>query len=201
MNKETGIVICPPHRRLLAFNFGAPGVLRGFRGFRGKDRTRVAARAGSMLLLAGAATLPGCIKRTISITSEPSGALVWLNDVEVGRTPLETDFTHFGKYDVRLRLPGYEPLNTTREARAPLYEVPPADAVAEAIPGTQSSRIDWFFPLTPTPEAQAIAAKDQAAREAAEQDLIGRAQTLRNQVGGATLPPPGGRKTEKPIAD
>ena len=49
----------------------------------------------------------GCLKRTISVTTEPPGALVWINDVEVGRTPLETDFTFYGIYDVRLRREGW----------------------------------------------------------------------------------------------
>src|SRR5262245_48485415 len=118
--------------------------------------------------LAGiAAILPGCLKRTIAISSDPPGALVWLNDVEVGRTPLETDFTFYGTYDVRIRKEGYEPLVTTREARTPIYEIPPLDGVTEAIPGTHSVRIEWFFALAPTAEAQAKAANDQVAKESA----------------------------------
>lgn len=44
----------------------------------------------------------GCVRRTITITSEPSGALVHLNDTEIGRTPVTVGFTHYGVYDVRL---------------------------------------------------------------------------------------------------
>ncbi|MFB3120043.1 MAG: PEGA domain-containing protein [Stenotrophomonas maltophilia] len=40
------------------------------------------------------------------ITSEPPGALVWLNDREIGRTPVDVDFEFYGRYDVRLHLPG-----------------------------------------------------------------------------------------------
>lgn len=46
--------------------------------------------------------LSGCIERTITITSEPSGSLVHLNDEPVGRTPLTVPFTFYGTYDVRL---------------------------------------------------------------------------------------------------
>lgn len=53
-------------------------------------------------LLALALWLTGCIERTITITSEPSGSLVHLNDEEVGRTPLTVPFTFYGVYDVRL---------------------------------------------------------------------------------------------------
>ena len=50
--------------------------------------------------------LCGCQQRTIRVTSEPSGAVAYLNDVEVGRTPVEVDFTWFGTYEVRLEKEG-----------------------------------------------------------------------------------------------
>jgi hypothetical protein len=51
----------------------------------------------------GAATLlAGCVERTITINSEPQGALVYLNDEEVGRTPVSVPFLYYGTYDVRL---------------------------------------------------------------------------------------------------
>ena len=56
----------------------------------------------------------GCVRRTISIVSNPPGALVWLNDREVGRTPIEVEFLYYGTYDVRIVKDGYEPLITTQ---------------------------------------------------------------------------------------
>ena len=55
--------------------------------------------------------MSACVRRTIEITSEPEGALVWLNDREVGRTPCSIEFTHYGRYDVRLRRDGFEPIS------------------------------------------------------------------------------------------
>jgi len=92
--------------------------------------------------------LTGCVQRTISITSEPSGALVMLNDQEVGRTPLQVPFKFYGTYDVRLERDGYQPKWTTAEAKAPWWEWPGPDLVAEAIPNAQS-RIDWHFTMEP----------------------------------------------------
>ena len=79
-----------------------------------------------VVLVAVALVLGACarVERRITITSEPSGAIVSLNDTEVGRTPVEVDFTYFGVYDVRLRKEGYEPIVTTAEAKAPLHEQP-----------------------------------------------------------------------------
>lgn len=113
----------------------------------------------------------GCVERRIHITSEPGGALVTLNDVEVGATPCEVDFTYFGVYDVRLKKHGFEPLVTTAEAKAPFHEWPLIDLAAMAIPVRKRTRIDWHFVLEPTIED----------REA----LINRAATLRADLGPA----------------
>jgi hypothetical protein len=81
----------------------------------------------STLLLAG-----GCSSRRISITSEPSGATVTVNDVEIGRTPVEADFTYYGVYDVLVTKEGFEPLRTKARASAPIYEYPPVDLAMRA---------------------------------------------------------------------
>ena len=75
-------------------------------------------RTIALLLLIIATT--GCVQRTISITSRPSGALVHLNDEEVGRTPLTVPFTYYGTYDVRL---SHETIQLTPEAAASLLNV------------------------------------------------------------------------------
>lgn len=98
-----------------------------------------------MLLATG---LGGCVQRVISITSEPSGALVHLNDREVGRTPVEVPFTFYGTYDVRLEREGCEPMWTTGEAEMPWWEAPPVDLLAEALPGAKSE-VSWHYELEP----------------------------------------------------
>lgn len=104
----------------------------------------------AIVLLGGfAAMAGGCLERTVTITSKPPGAVVWLNDVEVGRTPVTTGFTFYGVYDVRLRKEGYEPVVTTREAKAPIYEHPPLDLAAEALPVRVRTRLSWDFELVP----------------------------------------------------
>ena len=99
----------------------------------------------------GAATLVagGCVKRTLSIESEPAGALVWLNDREIGRTPVEVEFLHYGTYDVRLELDGYETLSTVGRADAPWWDVVGPDFVAELLPWEIRSDVAWRFELEP----------------------------------------------------
>lgn len=87
------------------------------------------------LALTGLAVVPsGCIRRQITIHSEPSGALVYLNDREIGRTPLTTDFLWYGTYDVQLRKEGFQTLSTRTRVIAPWWGFPPIDLFAEMMP-------------------------------------------------------------------
>jgi len=111
----------------------------------------------------------GCVERLIMITSEPSGALVYLNDDEVGRTPLTVPFTFYGTYDVRLEANGYDPLWTKKKATAPWWETPPVDLLAEAVPRAKS-HLKWHFQM------EAEAPEDEEA-------LLRRARQLRAMAG------------------
>lgn len=95
----------------------------------------------------------GCAQRTLDITSEPSGALVYLNGEEVGRTPVRYYFEWYSDYDVTLRLEGYETLKTHKKIKAPLYAIPPIDLCSELF-GVKTKRA-WSFQLEPKKE-QAI---------------------------------------------
>ena len=94
----------------------------------------------------------GCVERMISIDSTPPGALVWLNDREVGRTPLDVHFVYYGTYDVRLELEGYEPMMTFGDAKAPLWDAPGPDFFAEIAPVKLRSEIHWHYELQPLDE-------------------------------------------------
>ena len=91
----------------------------------------------------------GCVRRTVTITTEPPGALLWLNDREVGRTPVEVDFEYYGTYDVRLERSGYEPMMTSGQANAPWWDTVGMDFLAELTPGTLTSHVEWHYVMEP----------------------------------------------------
>ena len=95
------------------------------------------------------AFLSGCVKRKISISSNPQGALVWVNDREVGRTPVEFEFLYYGEYDLRLEKESYEPIMTTRWAKTPVWELPVVDLFAEVVEPDRESNVYWEFELEP----------------------------------------------------
>lgn len=118
------------------------------------------------ILLALAA---GCVRRTLDIRSDPPGAIVSLNGVEVGSTPLRRDFTWYGTYDVELRKQGYETLKTTGKVIAPWWQWVPIDLVAELFPLHDRHRLAY------TMEPISEAAVDPA-------QMIDRAADLRRQL-------------------
>ena len=82
------------------------------------------------------ALLCGCgqVQRTVSIDSQPAGALVYANNQEIGRTPLQRDFIWYGTYDVSASLEGYETLHKPVKVIAPWWQWPPVDLLVEILP-------------------------------------------------------------------
>ena len=119
--------------------------------------------------------LGGCLERRVSITSEPPGAIVTMNDVELGRTPVEADFTYYGVYDLRVEHEGYEPLRTTARASTPFYEYVPFDLASTAMPFTLKKVVPWHFELAASPELT-------LPPEQAQAELIERARKLRTMM-------------------
>jgi len=70
------------------------------------------------------------------IRSNPPGALVYVDDYEIGRTPVAANFTYYGNRKVRLVKDGYETLTLLQPVPTPWYQVPPLDFVSEnLVPG------------------------------------------------------------------
>jgi hypothetical protein len=126
----------------------------------------------ALVCVTAALLLPGCLERRIRVTSNPPGARVWLNDREIGRTPAEAAFKYHGDYDVRLEMPGFEPVHAGRRAGAPFHEWPGPDLVAAALPVEFENTIAWHFELEPALERA-------QTREAFEAGLLDRAEALR----------------------
>lgn len=108
-----------------------------------------------LLVLVFTLALPGCVRRKLLITSDPPGALVYRNDQEVGRTPIEVPFTWYGTSDIRLEKAGYAPLWTTAKATAPWWDRPGIDLLAEA-GRDRTVQIPWHFELEPAIIAEEV---------------------------------------------
>ena len=92
----------------------------------------------------------GCVQRRMTIRSNPPGAVVYVDNQEIGTTPISTNFTFYGKRHIRLVKDGYETINDLREIRAPWYQYPVADLVSETmVPGEIQDRRTIQYTLQP----------------------------------------------------
>src|SRR4051794_12716028 len=55
---------------------------------------------GLLLLALACSFIVGCVERKLTVVSQPDGALVHLNNQEIGRTTVSRDFIYYGDYDV-----------------------------------------------------------------------------------------------------
>lgn len=121
-------------------------------------------------LCLAAVLLTGCVERRLTIHTEPQGAIVTLNDQEIGVSPVTVPFNWYGDYWVRISKDGYETLNTHRKLKAPLHDYPPFDFFAEILyPGRIVNTYEWTFDLT---------IKEYPTRD----ELIEQGQSLRTHV-------------------
>ncbi len=124
----------------------------------------------SMLLIVGGLTQVGCVRRTIRITTEPPGALVWLNHREIGRTPVEADFTHYGTYDLLIKKKGWEPMIGAMPTGFRIRGTPGVDLMLEVLPINTHDLVEWHIELVP--------------RDQDHHALLNRASELRAEGGG-----------------
>jgi hypothetical protein len=116
--------------------------------------------------------LAGCVERRLTINTEPEGAMVILNDQEIGVSPVTVSFNWYGDYWVRLRKDGYETLDTHRKLKAPLHDYFPFDFVAGLLyPGRIVNAYEWTFALAPQeyPTREQLVENGEAVRSQFEQ--------------------------------
>jgi hypothetical protein len=142
-----------------------------------------------LLTLMFGACASGCVERRMTVRSNPPGALLYVDDYEVGVTPVTTSFIYYGTRKIRLVKDGFETLTVMQPIPTPWYEYVPLDFVSENIvPGQISDRRCLDFQLKP----QVVVPTEQ---------LLSRAEDLRRGVhatsnvaplpaaGGGTAPP------------
>lgn len=90
-------------------------------------------------MLMGLALLaaPGCVRRRLTIRTNPVGAVVYVDDQRIGQTPVSTDFTYYGTRKIKIVKDGFETLSTLQTIDPPWYEIPPLDFFSENLIGRE----------------------------------------------------------------
>jgi hypothetical protein len=104
-----------------------------------------------VLLVACCLLLNGCVRRQLTIRSEPPGALAYLNDQLIGPTPATFDFQWYGWHRLTLRKEGYERVDDRQRIHAPFYFWIPLDLVMELMPFPVRDTREWSYAMTPLP--------------------------------------------------
>jgi hypothetical protein len=123
--------------------------------------------------------LGGCVQRRMMIRTnvdQPTGALVYVDDYEIGTTPISHSFTYYGTRKIRLVKDGYETLTVMQPIPPPWYEIPPLDFFFEnVLPGELRDHRTLTYQLRP----QMAVAPDE---------LLGRAEALRGRAQASSVP-------------
>jgi hypothetical protein len=116
----------------------------------------------------------------MTIRTNPPGALVYVDDNEIGISPCSTNFIYYGSRKIRIVKDGFETLTTLQYVPPPWYEIPPLDFVSENfVAGRVNDQRTFDYQLRP----QGVVPTDQ---------LLDRAEALRHgsQTSAASVATP-----------
>jgi hypothetical protein len=127
---------------------------------RNARRFTVVAVVGSLLVACG------CVRRTMTIHTEPQGAHVFLNNEEIGTSPVSVDFTWYGDYELTFRKPGFQTVHTNYRLDAPWYQLPGIDFFSEVlvpyeIHDQRTLPVYTLEPYVPPDEAELVQRADE----------------------------------------
>ena len=84
------------------------------------------------------------------LRTNPPGALAYVDDNEVGLTPVAISPIYYGSRKIRLVKDGYETLTLIQSVPPPWYEIPPLDFFSETlVPGTIRDVRTFDYQLRP----------------------------------------------------
>jgi hypothetical protein len=131
-------------------------------------------------LLGGAMTavlVTGCVDRRYVIESNPPGAVVLCNGVQLGAASVDNHFVYYGDYNFTLIKDGYQTKKIKQNIPAPWYQWFPIDFFAENLYPHRTVDVRRFkYDLEPLPAVRT-------------DELLNKAQALRTR-GQAITPPP-----------
>ena len=117
----------------------------------------------------------GCVRRRMTIRSNPPGAVVFVDERRIGVTPVSTSFTYYGTRDVQLVKDGYETVTEPHEFKTPWYQYPVVDFFAENLWPfeVRDERIlDFNLPPQQTVPPTQVIQRAEQLRSEAQQGLM-----------------------------
>ena len=117
--------------------------------------------AFSMVVILFCTLATGCIRKRMTVRSNPPGAMAYIDKQPIGLTPVSTSFTYYGTRNFELVRDGYRPERFLRKISPPWYAIPPLDFFTETLwPFEQRDERIIDVQLTPAPVVSAEALID-----------------------------------------
>ncbi|TWT99584.1 PEGA domain protein [Botrimarina colliarenosi] len=124
----------------------------------------------ALVVLLTVLTASGCVRRRLTVRSNPPGAVVHVDNQRIGSTPCSVDYVYYGTREIRLSMPGFETLTVNQPLPPPWYELPGIDFVSENL---VPARLE---------DARTVSFNLQRARLEPAEQIIARGEDLRRQV-------------------
>lgn len=101
--------------------------------------------------------LSGCVRRIVTIDSQPQGADVYFDRKFIGQTPCKHEFHYYGSHHIELTKDGYANIRDSLKLKGPIYEYFPLSFISEVlIPWEITDRHTCSFELEKGEAKQAI---------------------------------------------
>lgn len=140
----------------------------------------------SIVFTLGFTVLSGCVLRSLTINSEPSGAAVYLDDKLIGETPVTVSFTYYGTRKIMLEKTDaegvllYERKIVYEKIKPPVYQIFPLDFFSELVLPLKLKDEHYFiYPLDPL---------KQLSKERLQEKVIKNAEDLRERLTTSAVP-------------
>ena len=101
-----------------------------------RNSSATAAKARGLLLVLVAAQLMlscGCVRRRLTVRTNPPGAQVFVDDQEIGTTPCSSAFVYYGTRKITIMKDGYRTETIFQKIPPPWYQIPPLDFLTENV--------------------------------------------------------------------
>ncbi len=128
-----------------------------------------------LLALLAFASQVGCVRRRMTIRSNPPGAVVYVDERRIGVTPVSTGFTYYGTRNIQVVKDGYETVREEHRFTTPWYEYPVVDFFSENLWPfeTRDERIvDFELPPMKTTSPTKVMEHATQLRNEAQQGLV-----------------------------
>ena len=75
----------------------------------------------------------GCLRRRMTIRTNPPGAQVYVDRQYIGLSPISSSFTYYGTRHIEVIANGYRTEKVLRNLNPPWYQLPPLDFISETL--------------------------------------------------------------------